>query len=328
MKIKSIIPIEAALLLLAFSLQPLALRAQGSLTPPGAPAPTMKSLSQIEPRTPISSAPFIISASGSYYLTTNLNVTSGNAITINANQVTLDLNGFTLSSVEASPTGVGILLANTPVNSDITIRNGHITGSVTNNGDIYSGHGFVSGISYTANPPNNVRVSDVSVSGCLTNGIFLSFASSTVESCTVQTVGGVGIDASVVSHSTALSCGYFGILADTISDCHGESYGIGSGVYAYGSVNNSYGYSAGSSGIYAANANNCYGYSNIGTGVTANIANNCYGFSVSGYGIYVSGSAIGCYGQSTSSVGIFARIANSCTVGGGTTNITYKYNMP
>jgi hypothetical protein len=317
------------LAMLSTLLQPSTASAQGSLTPTGAPAPTMMTLSQIEPRTPISSAPFVISTSGSYYLTTNLNVTSGNAITINANQVTLDLNGFTISSVEASPTGVGILLASPAGSSDITIRNGHITGSVTNNGDIYSGHGFVSGISYTTNAPNNVRVSDVSVSGCLSNGIFLSFASSMVESCTVQTVGNIGIDADVVSHSTALSCGLFGILADAISDSHGESYGNGSGVYAYGSVNNCYGYSAGSSGIYAATANNCYGYSNIGAGVTANIANNCYGFSFGGgYGIYVSGSAMGCYGQSTSGVGIYARIANSCTVGGGTTNITYKYNMP
>jgi hypothetical protein len=41
--------------------------AQGSLTPPpGAPAPTMKTLDQIEARTPISSAPFTISAPGSY----------------------------------------------------------------------------------------------------------------------------------------------------------------------------------------------------------------------------------------------------------------------
>ena len=315
-------------LLSAFSLQPSALHAQGSLTPPGAPAPVMKSLDQIEARTPISSAPFTIVQPGSYYLTTNLNVTSGNAITINTNQVTLDLNGFTISSTEASPTGTGILLANTPINSDITIRNGHITGSVTNNGDTYSGHGFASGVSYMVNPPYNVRVSDVSVSGCLTNGIFLSIVSTTVESCTVQTVGNIGINAGVVSHSTAMACGLHGILADTISDCHGESYGNGSGVYAYGSVNNCYGYSSGSSGIYAANASNCYGYGNIGTGVTANIANNCYGYSVSGYGIYVSGSAIGCYGQSTFGVGIFARIANSCTVGGGTTNITYKYNMP
>src|ERR1039458_10105715 len=40
-------------LLSAFSLQPLVLRAQGSLAPPGAPAPTMKTLDQIEARTPV-----------------------------------------------------------------------------------------------------------------------------------------------------------------------------------------------------------------------------------------------------------------------------------
>src|SRR3979411_1673607 len=79
--------------------------AQGSLTPPGAPTPTMKSLDQIEARAPISSAPFTIGSSGSYYLTTNLSVASGNAITINANGITLDLNGFTISSTAGSATG-------------------------------------------------------------------------------------------------------------------------------------------------------------------------------------------------------------------------------
>ena len=79
--------------------------AQGSLTPPGAPAPTMKSADQIysklDPRTPISSAPFIITNSGSYYLTCNLTVSSGDAIDINTNGVTLDLNGFIISSTTA-----------------------------------------------------------------------------------------------------------------------------------------------------------------------------------------------------------------------------------
>ena len=42
------------LLLSSFILHPSSLLAQGSLTPPGAPAPTMKTLAQIDPRTPIS----------------------------------------------------------------------------------------------------------------------------------------------------------------------------------------------------------------------------------------------------------------------------------
>jgi len=82
--------------------------AQGSLTPPGAPAPTMKSLAQVGPRPPISSAPFTLAQPGSYYLMANLNVTAGNANAINSNNVSLDLGGFTISSMETSPTGTGL----------------------------------------------------------------------------------------------------------------------------------------------------------------------------------------------------------------------------
>src|SRR3979411_1007872 len=77
--------------------------AQGSLTPPGAPAPTMKTLSQIEPRTAISFTPFVIPNAGSYYVTTNLVGISGtNGIVISSGNVTLDLNGFALLGVAGS----------------------------------------------------------------------------------------------------------------------------------------------------------------------------------------------------------------------------------
>src|ERR1017187_5142875 len=63
----------------------------GSLIPPGTPAPTMITLNQIEPRTPITNTTAVtISASGSYYLTSNINVATGDAIMIAASQVTLD----------------------------------------------------------------------------------------------------------------------------------------------------------------------------------------------------------------------------------------------
>jgi hypothetical protein len=111
--------LAAALLLSTLNSQ-ISTFAQGSLTPPGAPAPTMKSLAQIEPRMPISSA-FTITNPGSYYLTTNILVASGNAITISTNDVTLDLNGF---AVAAGTAGKGIVVPGAQRN--ISIRQGMV----------------------------------------------------------------------------------------------------------------------------------------------------------------------------------------------------------
>jgi len=381
MKTKSFVYFSTALLLSAFSLQFSAF-SQGSLTPPGAPAPTMKTLSQIEPRTPINTLSgdsddlYIISKPGSYYLTTNITATTFfNAISINTNGVTLDLNGFTISTTGSS--GYGIYLpgneASLTGNSDISISNGHITG------------GFSGGISYnvTGGTPHNIRVTGVTVTGGY-YGIYLNIGNSTVvESCTVNTVGAYGIEASSVSHSTAIQCGSTAIAADNASDCYGNCTGSGGGglyvSYAANNcsgictgsgigldattANNCYGSSYSGSGIYligtatgctgsstlgdgldAISANNCWGSSSSsGTGLNANIvATGCYGYGVTGVsapiaiGCYGIGSSTGvsadiansCYGFSGFGTGVSATIANSCLVAAGTTNITYKYNMP
>src|ERR1039458_10207380 len=291
--------------------------AQGSLTPPGAPAPTMLTLSQIEPRTPITSVPYTISTPGSYYLTTNLTVTTGSAITITTSWVTLDLNGFTVSSSAGSPNGTGILLAGG--NTDITILNGHIQGT-----------GFANGI-YPAGC-SNVRVAGVSVSGCLNYGIILGNANSTVvESCTVQNIGVTGIQASSVSHSSAYQCGGTAIIANTAENCYGNCSGSTVGLFA-GIANNCYGYSfsgyglyattatgcygftvSGNAGLDANNANNCAGYSNgNGDGLDANNASGCSGYSIGGSGLAAAAIATGCSGTSTNGIGLSANTANNC----------------
>src|SRR6476661_1617880 len=105
----------ALLILVSSFLLPPSSFAQGSLTPPGPPAPTMKRLDEVEPRTNLqaTSAPagvdttnpnyqFVITQPGSYYLSTNLAVTKANGIQINAEGVTLDMNGFQISRASGS----------------------------------------------------------------------------------------------------------------------------------------------------------------------------------------------------------------------------------
>ena len=108
-----------------------ALRAQGSLTPPGAPAPTMKSLSQIEPRTGITNLPFTITQGGSYYLTQSFSQAfATNAITITTNDVTLDFCGFTVTQTAAN-TFSGIRVAAATANSavqNVVVKNGSVEG--------------------------------------------------------------------------------------------------------------------------------------------------------------------------------------------------------
>lgn len=165
--------------------------AQGPLAPPGAPAPTMKTLDQVEARTPIETLPYTISTSGSYYFTKNLQFTaaSGNAITITTNNVTLDLNGFTLSST-SGVTGIAISV-NDDLNN-IAIKNGKIAGNttVTITGTApdqtwaTSKAGFDYGIYANAPSSRNMTVDQIQVSGCRNDGIYAYYGS--VATCAAQ----------------------------------------------------------------------------------------------------------------------------------------------
>ncbi len=113
----------------------------GDLTPPtGAPAPTMRTLHEIEPRTPIGAATtpgdadsvFRIHAPGSYYLTADVVGMAGKVgIEIAAQDVTVDMGGFRVRGVAGSLDGMRVTAASP---RGVAVRNGTLQG--------WGGHGL------------------------------------------------------------------------------------------------------------------------------------------------------------------------------------------
>ena len=94
----------------------------GPLDPSGAPGSTAGVL---RPGTPITALPFTISAPGNYYLTKNLSLASmSNGITVDADDVTLDIGGFELLG---SAGALSAIISTNPHNG-LTVENGSITG--------------------------------------------------------------------------------------------------------------------------------------------------------------------------------------------------------
>jgi hypothetical protein len=83
-----------------------------------------KTLDQVEPRIPLSSLPFVIRESGSYYVTSDLtlDVPDQNGIEVDANDVTVDLMGYSLIG-PGSGHGDGIHMAG---RINVEIRNGTV----------------------------------------------------------------------------------------------------------------------------------------------------------------------------------------------------------
>ena len=186
MKASLLLSVSQAAVLLA--LLPPALRAQGPLAPPGPPGPAMRSLSQVEPRFPVSAAPVTLGQPGSYYLTTNL---SGR-ITVAADSVSLDLMGFSVIG-----TSGGAIVQAAPV-KNLLIHNGVVSAP--------EGNGInLGGSASNANGRiENVRVSDCQAGGIIVGDGFL------VEGCQVWGTGLAGIrvnGSSTVRRCTVEGCG-------------------------------------------------------------------------------------------------------------------------
>ena len=313
----------AALLGVAFSFQISSdLFGQGPLAPPGAPAPTMKTLDQIEPRTPISSLPFTISQPGSYYLTASLqfSATSGNAITIASGDVTLDLMGHILSST-AGVTGNAININASMRN--IAVVNGTIAGNTTVTGDAASEAGltislagFSSGINSAAIEATGNRFSNLTITGCRVIGLDAG-TQALVEHVTVSQNGAEGIDAvsGVVTHCTALLNGSSGGIVTngggTISNCTSNSNN-GPGFGANGSTlincsattNRTFGIDASNGSVI-----NCVATSNRDTGIQVDGGTAANSTAVSNQGVGIdatNGSVSNCLARNNVGTNILA----------------------
>ena len=338
-------PVLATFLTSLSSIAP-GLIAQGPLTPPGAPLASMRTLAEIEPRTRLesltgdSTALYVINTAGSYYLSAG-NVAGVNgkaAIAVNANGVSIDLNGFSLIGTGGSTRGIEIRGATT----NLAIRNGGIrswgaagiglstanapTGVVLENLTIATVGG--AGIDLTGG--NAVTVSRCSITGAVA-GILIGSTSGTVHACAVSNLAAGGATS-------------YGILAGSVTDCEmnsltgtgaGDGYGIlartvqGCSVTGVDSGGNGI-----SVGIQADTVTGCAAVSIGGTGsgvsegIGANTVSACSVSSVGGpgsasvqYGIQSNGTVSACsvinVGNSSSSAfmyGIDAQIVSNCRV--------------
>ncbi|MCA9309680.1 MAG: right-handed parallel beta-helix repeat-containing protein [Phycisphaerales bacterium] len=200
----------------------------GDIVPPAGPVDsTMKTLEEVEPRTPIGpettpagfGAKYRITSPGTYYLTGNLVAAAGmDGLRIDSSDVTVDLMGFTIQ-------GSGTAAGNTGIYSSalgddyvhITIRNGFVTG--------WSGSGV-----YLGGEDNLLE--DLVIADCGGAGAFIS-SGTTVQRCMVfnTTTSGLNLGAnSTVESSIVADCGTNGMTVGSGS--------VVTGCIAYGNVNN------------------------------------------------------------------------------------------
>jgi hypothetical protein len=219
-----------------------AIATAGPLTPPaGPPAPTGKTLTEVEPRIPVNAetappdqaydAKFLITEPGSYYLTEDLAGVDGKStIYIQSFDVTLDLNGFTVQGPRGAATvpsnaaifvdggrcvvrngragdsdGVGVLVIGPDVTLDeLIIFNGKHGGidSGAVNTTIRECAIRDNGVFGVNISAGNSRISDSSVFD--TFGLGITVRDGTVERCLIaDTVGDAAIAA---SNSTITDC--------------------------------------------------------------------------------------------------------------------------
>jgi len=165
--------------------------------------PRFSSAGTDETRTPISSSPYIVNSSGSYYLTGNL-TSSGNGITVNADNVVIDLNGFTITG---NNTNDGIYMNG---RSNIEVKNGTVKG-------------FDTGINEhsTATLQIGHRMTNVRAVFNVHDGMSFANNENIIKNCTVSRNGRYGVystgDANRVTNTVVIENALDGISMSRVS---------------------------------------------------------------------------------------------------------------
>lgn len=162
-------------------------------------AVSIEPLERRDGRTPIPSLPFTIEECGSYILTRCLTGVPGSAgITIDADDVTLDLNGFPLIGVPGSLEGIVVQVGR----RNITVFGGTIRG--------WGGDGV------EAAGAADVQLHDLRASDNGGSGLIVGLGG-IIRDCTASDNAGNGFvlgQGGIASHSTANGNGVNGIVAD------------------------------------------------------------------------------------------------------------------
>ena len=291
--------------------------AQGPLAPPGAPAPTMKTLDEIhtkvaesgEKRTPISAIPFAITQPGSYYLTGNLSTALAvDGISIDAKNVTIDLNGFRMTGFGAGL--VAIKMTNASVNTQtMVVKNGVIDG-------------FATAIGGVSSSVNAASIENVHIQGG--DGIQLREANNArIHGCVLQDSV---VTSGILNVFGAISAGRGAVVTECrVAAATGSVYGVAIYAYENGVVRDSTVTDTGVSGIFCGphgTVSNCAvtGTGSTGISVSTGVVDGCSVKGIFDTGIAATGTIHRCSvslsGTTVYGIRFFGGKISDCSVDG------------
>jgi hypothetical protein len=244
------------------------------------------------------SFPLTISQPGSYRLRSNIVIPNANTtgILVTADDVTLDLNGWTVRGVtvctgspvtSCTPTGTGNGIDGAGV-SNLVVKNGAVRGAGNVGVRLSPGDSVVRNVQAISNGSNGITTATATDSVAYSNGDVGIEAYGPVANCRTRSNGFSGIKAWTVLNSVAQENAFLGIDAQTVIGAYvlsNQDAGIGArvaigtaavlntaqGVNA-NSVSDAYAALNGSAGILASNARNAYSVANTGPGMAITAA--------------------------------------------------------